>query len=564
MGEWATLNQLGTTWETSLLHGPEDEMPDESEWKKDLQALLSCMPSLDLWFHVVEGGYPHVSSLLPSLKFTNGLVGVRLRLEPAKDAQGLQQLAEAYVAARKVVNGHGGEAAKRAWPVHLHDFFLRQPKLLGSVVAYKLDPEARIDSTNGVPNFQKLMQEPLPVDRSVVERLIRIDFIGAQRGFGVEDDLPPISGKGGLFSRQLVRMARERLDSVEGLNKPQQALQIALAHAQAELDTKVGDALKESTKRVQKLGYPGFHDPQELGFRSRIQPAHLLDHDTAVVYGITPGSDITEGLPEHAIGLGYQNLQSISYTLDDYRQRRLTPTDDEPIKPIHLVLLEEPEAHLHVQAQRGFVSAAYKLLVDEKTETFRLASQLVISTHSSHLAHANPLTKLRYVRRVPATPEMPVPSSTILTLADVFGTDHATRAFAERYLRVQHADLLFADAAVFVEGMAERLLLPFFVEQASAKLMNKGADPGNSHTFGRLGSSFLSYLEVGGSHAHKLEPLVKRLGIPTLVITDLDPGTGRLEQGQGSAYTSGDHNDEPRAAPLVLRRRRVSGASGGT
>jgi hypothetical protein len=95
----------------------------------------------------------------------------------------------------------------------------------------------------------------------------------------------------------------------------------------------------------------------------------------------------------------------------------------------------------------------------------------------------------------------------VINLATVFGGDTQTRTFAERYFQVQHTDLLFADAAIFVEGTAERMLVPFFIDR----------------DFANLQSRYLSFLEIGGSHAHRLRPLVERLGIPTVVITDIDP-----------------------------------------
>ncbi|WP_306460287.1 TOPRIM nucleotidyl transferase/hydrolase domain-containing protein [Xanthomonas hortorum] len=38
-----------------------------------------------------------------------------------------------------------------------------------------------------------------------------------------------------------------------------------------------------------------------------------------------------------------------------------------------------------------------------------------------------------------------------------------------------------------------------------------------------MNSRYVSFLDIGGSHAHRLRPLVEKLQIPTVVITDLDP-----------------------------------------
>ena len=64
----------------------------------------------------------------------------------------------------------------------------------------------------------------------------------------------------------------------------------------------------------------------------------------------------------------------------------------------------------------------------------------------------------------------------------------------------------FADAAILIEGQAERMLLPFFINQE----------------FPKLASAYISLLEIGGSHAHRLRPLIDDLGIITLIITDID------------------------------------------
>ncbi|WP_144267666.1 ATP-dependent nuclease, partial [Comamonas thiooxydans] len=106
----------------------------------------------------------------------------------------------------------------------------------------------------------------------------------------------------------------------------------------------------------------------------------------------------------------------------------------------------------------------------------------------------------------------PMPTTEVVNLGQVFGEDKQTRQFAERYFRVQHTDLLFANAAIFVEGVAERMLVPLFIER----------------DFPDLNSRYISFLDIGGSHAHRLQPLVEKLKIPTVIITDVDPCEERL------------------------------------
>ena len=67
--------------------------------------------------------------------------------------------------------------------------------------------------------------------------------------------------------------------------------------------------------------------------------------------------------------------------------------------------------------------------------------------------------------------------------------------------------MFFADAAILVEGVAESMLLPHFIRSKFPELYQR----------------YITILGVNGRHAHRLSPLIEKLCLPTLVITDLDP-----------------------------------------
>jgi len=515
---WPQLRALGKRWETltedpSTVGGPDDV------WKTELETLLSCMPSLDLWFYAEAGMYHYVAPLLSKLGWNGGLVGLRLRLEPASDIVALKQLAWTYAAARAPVKDM--EADSLAWPIDILDFWLREPLKLGQVRAYKLNTDNNPLHSSESHTSQVLPPDAEPVDRKQVKKLIRVDFVAAQRGLGSEEaDSRSVVGdhRVGMFSNQLLKFARQHFNVVSTGFGHRADLIKAVAEAQRDLDKKIHGALADSVEEVKMLGYPGLNDPQEIRFRTRIQTADLLDHGTAVQYSMRPQS-LEELLPEYSIGLGYQNLQSLSYQLVSFKTARLKPEKDSPA-PVHLVMIEEPEAHLHVQVQRIFPDKAHKLISPTEKDQSDLKSQLLISTHSSHLAHAENFDRLRYVRRVARSECNPMPSTEVVNLGQVFGDDDTTRIFAERYFRVQHTDLLFANAAVFVEGVAERMLVPLFIER----------------DFEALDRRYVSFLDIGGSHAHRLKPLVEKLRIPTVIITDVDP----CEEKDGDPKKNGD------------------------
>jgi predicted ATP-dependent endonuclease of OLD family len=505
LSQWAKLRELSQHWE-ALDEDPTMDSKDAEKWEEQHRQLLACMPYIDLWLDAKEGAYNHVAPFITTLKWSGGAVGVRIRLEPVEDANELRKLAWRYREVRSPVrklpkDGH-------AWPMDLLDYWLRNSTDLRRIAAYRLDPAKGPLANKAHRDLQQLPLGSQPVELPLLRKLIRVDFVPAQRGLGAEEDEARSESaniRPGLFSNQLLRFARQHLNVAPSGHGHREDLVEAIAKAQAELDDSIYKALQPAMEDVEVLGYPGLHDPQQIHFRTRIQTADLLAHGTAVQYRLDKGA-VDESLPEYSIGLGYQNLQSLSFMLVSFRAARLNPPQGTPAA-VHLVMVEEPEAHLHVQVQRSFSSNAHGLIRPKEPVHSNLRSQLLISTHSSHLAHGDSFTRIRYVKRVASTGAGVKPSTEVVNLGDAFGDDTQTRVFAERYFQVQHTDLLFADAAIFVEGTAERMLVPLFIKRDFPKLAKK----------------CVSFLDIGGSHAHRLKPLVERLGIPTAVITDLDP-----------------------------------------
>src|SRR5690606_16819776 len=127
------------------------------------------------------------------------------------------------------------------------------------------------------------------------------------------------------------------------------------------------------------------------------------------------------------------------------------------IPPLHIVLIEEPEAHLHIQVQQVFIRHAYKVLRNHENlgENKNMTTQLIVSTHSSHIAHELPFSTLRYFLRILPKNPYEVPTSSVVNLTNVFGQEEDTERFVTRYLLTTHCDLFFADAVILVEGPAE-------------------------------------------------------------------------------------------------------------
>jgi predicted ATP-dependent endonuclease of OLD family len=522
LSHWPAINEMGAAWEAE--HVVNQPLP-KSEWDH-------MLPFLDVWLHVADNEVHYVQKILPTLDWDGGRLGVRMRLEP-KDAA---QLQHEYVTARSqalALQAAGASLAAEQgkatvdfqvaiWPQNLIEFLQRRLPAFFMVRAYVLDPAGCVDPEHGVAKPQALNGSE-PIDGDPFRGLIRVDEISAQRGFGVaggdngDEAAVTFSGSRKL-SAQLRQYYARHLDPYENPDAEDLLALKAIEEAQKAFNLRLSDGFKSPLKEMHRLGYPGVTDPK-LNISTRLRPVEGLNHDAAVQF-VVPIHDGVSAvdlyLPEDSNGLGYQNLISMVFRLMAFRdswmrvgKAKHKASDDTIIPPLHLVLIEEPEVHLHTQVQQVFIRQAHKILRNhvDLVASENFVTQMVVSTHSSHIAHECEFDSLRYFRRLPGGKKA-IPTSCVVNLENAFGADADTKRFVTRYLRVTHCDLFFADAAVLIEGPAERILVPNFV---------------NYHPeFEKLSESYVTWLEIGGSHAHKLRSLIERIGLTTLVITDID------------------------------------------
>ena len=515
------INKIGAAWQEGA-----PAPTDVSDWQ-------SVLPSIDVWLDVGVNEIHYVNHLLPTLDWNGGMLGVRLRLEP-KDIeklhkeflQAVQAASETKRAAEQAATGKQYKLS--LWPHSMKDFLDRRLKALFEVHAYLLDPAQCKIPTSGIAFPQALSAESEPLEGDPFKGLFRVDEINAQRGFAdaggkkIDSEAPDTREKRRL-TEQLRSYYSKHLDPTE-MPEPSDidALQ-AIDDAQVLFDARLQEGFAAAFGEVEGLGYPGVTDPR-LTISTRIKPTDGLDHDAAVQYEVisqpVPGLSVVLRLPEEYNGLGYQNLISIVFRLMSFRDgwmqvgkaSKKAAASGAVLPPLHLVLVEEPEAHLHAQVQQVFIRKAYEVLRahPDLRANARLATQLIVSTHSSHVAHECEFSCLRYFRRLPAIQAGDVPTSTVINLSEVFGSQNQTQRFVTRYLKATHCDLFFADAAILVEGAAERMLVPHFIK---------------AH-YTALSQRYISILEIGGSHAHQLRQLIEHLGLTTLVVTDLDAKKG--------------------------------------
>lgn len=539
LSNWAEINKIASDWVTSTSMEP----PNLS-----LDAWRPFLPAIDVWLTVDEFQIHCVSHILPTLDWDGGSLGVRLILEP-KDLETSEALYKSYkaaysaaqetLAARKSTkenkDANQSLSTLTLWPTSMRDFLDRKLHDFFSVNAYVLDPAY---AESKVPQLFTELMEPLEGDP--FDGLFKIDIINAQRGFS-----DPNSGEGTAntdrrLSSQLRHYFNEHLDPSELPEASDLDALEAMEAARTAFDQKLKSSFSVAIGELEGLNYPGFSDPQIL-LSSKVNPVEGLNHESAVQFKVVRSEDPSVNglcLPEKYNGLGYQNLISMIFNLIRFRDEwmrvgkvgKREKIGNTPIEPLHLMLIEEPEAHLHAQVQQVFIKKAYGVLRNQSELGGKpqFSSQMVVSTHSSHIAHETDFTGLRYFRRKLLASQLEIPCALVVSMSTIFGGGTDTSKFASRYLKTTHCDLFFADAAILVEGPVERMLVPHFIR----------------NHYPELERSYISLLEIGGSHAHKLRPLIRALGIPTLVITDLDSiekeSTSKARPKKGKSLRTGN------------------------
>lgn len=489
---WALINTIGEKWLEK--DSVDDALLSSHQWD-------NIVPSMDVWINVENGEQYRVNHLIPSLSTWDGKkVGVRGQYVPKDVTKLYTAYKEAKTKARSLEATEEWKEADspELYPKNLCDFLGKGSNLREyfDVKYYIIDPALDPDDEDEVQTTpdNELGYNPL-------DGLIKVDTILASRDFS--DPEGQADSEIDTLSKQFQQYYKSSGQEDEELTCEGLKLLGGIVTANKTYDEKLRKTFEVPVGELKNINYPGFQNP-EIKIRSKIQIEESIKHDSAVQFAIQGMEELV--LPEKYNGLGYRNLISIYLKLIDFREKWLKElSEGKNIEPIHLVFVEEPEAHLHAQAQQVFVKKAFEALCNNKLieENPWLSTQLVLSTHSNHVVNELDLNCMRYFKRVIDVGEK-IPVSKVVNLSSTFGTDDETKQFVTRYIRLTHCDIFFSDAVVLVEGPAEKILVPSFLVKAG------------------LDSYYISVIEVNGRHAHSFRKLIEKIGIAALIVTDID------------------------------------------
>lgn len=472
--------------------------------------------SIDLWFEVEQADLHRVIDLLPNLHWQGSKVGVRIVFGPRNEDETLARFRERHAHAQETVAGLNeveDEEPYTAPPRSLREFLEEGIQKEYEFKYFVLDENQFNDDLEPNEGYepQELLRDQGRTGKDIVNSLVKVDFLHAQRHLS--------DSEGGSRSEELSRhLSRYYQRNLERHGDDYNAIR-ALADSESLLNQHLENVFSDTLGRLAQLGYPGLNNPR-LMIKSALNPATVMNsQDGAHVHYALNNEGLT--LPDKYNGLGFKNLIYMVVELLDLNAQWLGTEERRP--PLHLVFVEEPEAHMHAQLQQVFVSKVLEILSAEDDTPDGFHTQLALSTHSPHILYERGFQPIRYFRREGSGVEQ---ASKVLNLSEFYRTTaNPSRDFLERYLKLTHCDLFFADAAVLVEGNVERLVMPLMIDKAA---------PG-------LRSCYLSVLEIGGAYAHLFRTLIEFLGITTLIVTDLDSvnglaaGEDDVDEGEGAA-----------------------------
>lgn len=273
-------------------------------------------------------------------------------------------------------------------------------------------------------------------------------------------------------------------------------LRAVVNKANEDVQKRSDELLSYVVNKAVGFGYPNAEELQ-LGVSTEVKIDQQITGNTKLTY---MSDVIGEALPSTHNGLGYRNLIKIEFLLADYSQK--IKNGDNACIP--LLFIEEPESHMHPQMQRAFAEYLEKFL----QAITNVHIQTFLTSHSAHITNTVDFSKIRYAQKTS--------NGVVYKNLQTFVKDEPENAdFIKKYLTLSRCDLFFADKIILVEGSSERLLLPDMIQKSDKEGLF------NSQKY-KLPAQYYSLIEIGGAYAYKFIPFVTFLGVPCLILTDID------------------------------------------
>ena len=318
--------------------------------------------------------------------------------------------------------------------------------------------------------FAEWLPAPITEDRTISSYQIEpiaMHYIDAKRD--LDDDLR----RQGSFWRRLTDNLGLSNDDVAELEQGLTALNEGIVSK--------SEVLKHLKENLVDIGSVVSTDAAEID----IAPIARRLRDLSKGIDVTLATRGAQSFPLIRHGMGTRSLASLLVfrAYASWRYKLATQEGD----TIHsLLALEEPESHLHPQAQRALFS-----------QIKSIPGQRIVSTHSPYFAGQAKLTELRLFIK-----DNGITTASKLDISDLSADDVRK---LERTVVATRGDLLFATAIILFEGDTEEQAFPLWAQEYWGASVHE------------LGFNFIG---VGGQDYFPFVWLARSLGLPWYLFSD--------------------------------------------
>lgn len=252
-------------------------------------------------------------------------------------------------------------------------------------------------------------------------------------------------------------------------------------------------------------GIGASYEKSNPGFKGNISESEIyavlqliVEHETGVTVPISHN------------GLGYNNLIFMSLLLAKMQVDSDGKYLGNNAKVFPILAIEEPEAHLHPTMQSEFIKFLKNNIDSKKVK------QVFITSHSTHISSATNIDDIICLYTNDDKREISYPGK-------IFGENTISKKYVQRFLDATKSNMLFAEKIIFVEGIAEQLLLNVFAEY-----LEKPLEKNHIAVINVGGKYFEHFLYLFNSNNG--EAINRKISC----ITDLDPT--RKERGKNNKF----------------------------
>lgn len=323
-----------------------------------------------------------------------------------------------------------------------------------------------------------------------LKRLINFRAVKASRAL---DDIN--EDKSGGLNQRLIEVAKEDQNWLAILSElPDQVLS-----AIQELNIRevmADEALRSLNAVIESISNTNGSKQNDLFLDFHVTEDHAVQMIARAMQTRYLGAGVPLG--EASQGLGYSNLIYLHLEAESFIR---SAASDENGYLVNLLVLEEPESHMHPQMQSAFI----KHLLSRVEEVGGL--QAAVTTHSSEIVKASGIEQLRVLKS--EDHGCRIVDLRDFHTAEIAGKSSETQRLFSFLYAINFSDLLFADKVIMYEGDTERMYIQALIRERPE--------------LSSLRAQYISYVQVGGAYAHVYKPLVvDALRLKTVVITDTD------------------------------------------